>query len=259
MARASEKVKYSTEVGVRLEEIDRQLRPASQMRMQLDRVAVAEYAEDLDVLPAVKLMVEQGKHWVVDGAHTISAAHQRGEKDVRAVIATGSYDDAYREASRCNGERGVRLQDGDKRHRVLQYAEELRRGKRKMTQQQIADICNVSQQYVSEILASRSPNAGFTVPCESPNTSASKPGRGRPRKARPAPTRERPAPPPEPEEVDFDEQMMDMIGMIRRLFEDFPQGRRYVFILSLRDEVQRLIKLTPGWKEPVEETYTPRP
>jgi hypothetical protein len=186
MARASEKVQYSAEVGVAIDEIDRHLRPASQMRVQLDLVAVAEYAENLDQLPAVKVMHDPaiGKHWVVDGAHTITAYGRCGEQEVRAVVATGSYDDAYREASRCNGKRGVRLYDVDYRHRILQYAEELRRAKRKMTQQEIADICDVSQQYVSRILASMSPNTGFTTSGKSPNTSASKPGRGRPRKPR---------------------------------------------------------------------------
>ena len=129
MARASEKVQYSAEVGVAIDEIDRHLRPASQMRVQLDLVAVAEYAENLDQLPAVKVMHDPaiGKHWVVDGAHTITAYGRCGEQEVRAVVATGSYDDAYREASRCNGKRGVRLYDVDYRHRILQYAEELRR------------------------------------------------------------------------------------------------------------------------------------
>jgi hypothetical protein len=186
MARQREKVQDGGAVRVRIDLVDAALRPASQMRECLDAGAVAEYAAILDELPPVRLVWDQGQYWVADGAHTITAARQAGQEDIRAIVANGSYVDAFRDASRCNAGRGVRLREGDKQHRIREF---LGRPEAKgMTQQQVADVCNADQGYVSKVKS-----RNYDSHNSQDDTPASRPGRGRPRKSRPEPARERPA------------------------------------------------------------------
>jgi hypothetical protein len=142
---------FSAEIGVSLDEIDPHLWPASQMRAGLDKEAVAEYATMIDDLPPVKLIIEAGskRQMVVDGAHTITAAREAGRMTIMAQVKNGTRLDAWREAARCNEKRGVRITDGDKRHRVEAFLG-LPEAK-KMTQRQIAEACNVAQSYVARI------------------------------------------------------------------------------------------------------------
>ncbi|MDE2100988.1 MAG: ParB/RepB/Spo0J family partition protein [Patescibacteria group bacterium] len=111
---------YSVQVGVSLEDIDPSLKPASQMRATLSDEAIEEYAAAFDNMPAVTLMFDQttNLHWVVDGAHTISAARKLGKSDVPAKVKSGSYHEAFKEAAHANAEHGVRITNADKRHRV---------------------------------------------------------------------------------------------------------------------------------------------
>lgn len=106
-------------IGVAISEIDARLRPASEMRVRLDEEAIASYEGNLDRMPPVTLMLDdQGRHWLIDGAHTITAHKRAGRSDVQAVVKKGSYHDAWREASSANDTHGVRVTNADKRHRV---------------------------------------------------------------------------------------------------------------------------------------------
>jgi hypothetical protein len=143
-----------TPIGVSIDEIDEGLRPAREMRMALNEAAVGRYQEHQADLPPPRLMRdrETGRYWVVDGAHTITAAIRLEDNHIRVIlVGEGTYWDALRAASRCNRQHGVPIEDGDKRHlveAVLAKPEAAR-----MTQKQIADYCNVDQSYVSRVKA----------------------------------------------------------------------------------------------------------
>src|SRR5262245_45554263 len=70
--------------------------------------------------------------------------------DVLAIWKTGTYTDAYAEASRANGDdRGLPIKKVDKRHRVEQLLKQPER--EAMSQERIGEICNVAQQFVSYV------------------------------------------------------------------------------------------------------------
>jgi hypothetical protein len=126
------------------EQIDDGLRPAREMRVALDEEAIGQYAEDLSLLPPVRLKWDEaaGHYWVVDGAHTISAAASIEEPAVRAIVTEGDYWAAFREAARCNGSHGVRITNADKGHRVgvaLRHPDNAN-----LSSRQIAELCGVS-------------------------------------------------------------------------------------------------------------------
>lgn len=137
------------EILVDTSAIDVRLRPASQMRVELDKEALEEYAVNLDRMPPVKLMFDEpsNTYWVIDGAHTITAAWLAKRKEVLAIVQEGTYLDAWKLASRSNDEHGVRITNEDKEHRVKEAL-----GLPAMAdwpQEKIADWCGVSQRFVS--------------------------------------------------------------------------------------------------------------
>jgi hypothetical protein len=137
-------------VGVHVSEIDPGYKPASQMRMALDREAIEQYAERLASMPPVKLMYDatSGTHWVVDGAHTISAAVQAGRNEVWAEVTQGTYEEAWRKAAQSNETHGVRRTTGD-RHAALLRACEQWPGK---PYDWYADLCNVARDTAWRVL-----------------------------------------------------------------------------------------------------------
>ncbi len=142
---------YGVKVGVAIDDIDPLLKPASLMRATLNDEAIETYAASFDKMPPVKLMVnpDDGHHWVVDGAHTISAARKLGLKDVPAIVSRGTYHEAFKEAAHSNIEHGVRVTNDDKRHRVKVALEDpVMRG---WSNPLIADTCGVSHMTVSRM------------------------------------------------------------------------------------------------------------
>jgi hypothetical protein len=175
-------------VDIRL--IDPALRPASQMRAALDEEAIERYAEDLSLLPPVRLMratMEDGKagFWVVDGAHTISAAIRLGDANVRAIIGMGDYHEAFAAAAQCNRTHGMPIGGKDKRARVeVALADPVMKT---WSDRKIAECCGVSHNLVSEIHAER--KAQLSSDDSSPTGKTV----GRDGKARRAPTSRRAA------------------------------------------------------------------
>jgi predicted transcriptional regulator len=140
-------------VRVAISAIDAELRPASKMRQALDQEAIEAYSVSLKArqMPPVKLVhdIESKTYWVEDGAHTITAASRSGHKEVTAIVREGSFLDAYRGAFRANQTHGLRVKPADKRHAVVEFLG-LPEAK-KMTQRQVAEVCDVTQPYVSQL------------------------------------------------------------------------------------------------------------
>lgn len=137
-------------IKVALTEIDPKLRPASQMRAHLDKDAIADYALKLSHLPPVKLKYDRsaGHHWVIDGAHTLTAAKSAGLDRFPAIVTNGSYEDAWREAAKENEGHGVRLTTEDRRARVRKASEQFPG----LSSRQYAALCNVSHNLVWHVL-----------------------------------------------------------------------------------------------------------
>jgi hypothetical protein len=138
-------------VGVSIGEIDKDLRPASEMRAELSQEAIESYAECINEMPPAKLVYDHiaGTHWVRDGAHTISAALLLGMTEVKAVVEQGDYLDAWKLAARENTTHGQRITNADKRARVERA---LRHSMMtNMSHRQIADLCGVSDTFVGSI------------------------------------------------------------------------------------------------------------
>lgn len=138
-------------IGVPIEEINKKLQPASEMRCKLDKEAVENYASILAKLPPVKLMRDNEAQtwWVVDGAHTISAALKAGKKEVQAEWSEGSYLDAWKAAANENQSHGVRVTNKDKRRRVEVAVKHPVMSKWAATK--IAEACGVGRSLATEI------------------------------------------------------------------------------------------------------------
>jgi hypothetical protein len=131
--------------------IDKELRPASEMRARLNDEALKDYAEIFDALPPVKLVYDPiaKMHWVQDGYHRLSVATELGKTEVKAEITTGDYLDCWKLASKENGSHGVRLTNADKRARVERA---LRHGvMSRMSHRQVAEMCGVSSKFVDNM------------------------------------------------------------------------------------------------------------
>jgi hypothetical protein len=187
---------YSAAVEVDLDEIDGKLRPASQMREKLNEEAIRDYASDFKDLPPVTLVYDPAKniHWVEDGAHRIHAARRLKRKSVHARYKKGSFEDAFRGASRANTPNtAVRVTNADKRHRVeealkLDFA-------RDWSNRKIADLCGVGEATIRR--ARPKATASKTQLDDEPARTIGKDG-----KARSKPRRE-PGPPAEPKPAEI--------------------------------------------------------
>jgi hypothetical protein len=138
-------------VGVSIGEIDKALRPASEMRAELSQEAIESYSENIQSMPPVKLVYDRiaGTHWVRDGAHTISAALSLGMSEVKAVVEQGDYLDAWKLAARENTTHGQRITNADKRARVERALRHSMMSN--MSHRQIAELCGVSDPFVGSI------------------------------------------------------------------------------------------------------------
>ena len=146
-------IKMGVCINVSINEIDKSLRPAAEMRASLNEEAIQTYSESFDALPPVKLVHDRqaGIYWVRDGAHTLSAAKLLGMTEIKAHVEEGEYLDAWKLAARENGSHGVRLNNADKRARVERA---LKSGvMRHMSNRQIAEMCGVSNNFVSSLAA----------------------------------------------------------------------------------------------------------
>jgi hypothetical protein len=138
-------------VCISINKIDKELRPAAEMRAELNAEAIQAYSENIESMPPVKLVHDRpvGIYWVRDGAHTISAAKSLGLTEIRAQVEEGDYLGAWKLASRENGSHGVRLTNADKRSRVERALKSC--VMRDMSNRQIAELCGVSSTFVDNL------------------------------------------------------------------------------------------------------------
>lgn len=111
---------YSVAVDVDIADIDDKLRPASEMRERLNDEAIQNYADNLKQMPPVTLIHDPttNSHWLVDGCHTVHAAQRCKRKRIQAIVKSGTYLEAFKEATHANDTHGVPATKADKRHRV---------------------------------------------------------------------------------------------------------------------------------------------
>lgn len=174
---------YKGPIGVALSEIDDALAPASQMRASLDDEAVEQYGKVLGELPPVKLMYdrEQQKHWVVDGAHTITAHKKAGKADVQAMVCSdGDFMAAWELASHENQYHGVRITNADKRARVQKAAKILPDlvSDWPWSERRLAEFCGVSNAFINKLdvltvnTSPRTDTMGRQFPAPTPSQAA---------------------------------------------------------------------------------------
>jgi hypothetical protein len=239
----------SKPISVAIGAIDPGLRPAREMRAAMDQEAIAQYAEDIIQLPPVRLMRDDKRdtYWVVDGAHTITAATTLGDEQIRAVVAPGDYHQAFAEATRCNGAHGVRITSADKRARVAVALKDP--VMRRWSDRKIAECCNVSHNLVSEIRAQmRNQLSSDDTP--GPEKTVGRDGKAR---RRPSP---RPAPMPPPPLADGNGDGDDMppwdfgiLNLSERGQTALPEmgwGSEVRFRCAARPELEYESDYTPG-------------
>lgn len=127
-----------------------------QMRVEMSKETIEEYAEHLDKLPPLTVILdEDGKYLLVDGWHTYEAHKLNKAKTVRCDVTTGTWVTALFAAAGANQKHGLRRTNADKRKAVqmlLQISEEEGHD---WTQAAIAANTHTSQQFVSKLAVER--------------------------------------------------------------------------------------------------------
>lgn len=124
---------------------------AAQPRIDIDWVLASEYAEamrDGAKFPPI-IVFCNGKNWLADGFHRVSAAKQAGLSELAADIRQGTRRDAILYSVGANAENGKRRTNGDKHRAVktLLQDEEWQT----WSNEKIAKTCRVNPHMVAEI------------------------------------------------------------------------------------------------------------
>lgn len=134
-----------------------------QMRCQLDRSVVSEYAEMVKQSSGVwpfadPCSVYQVKDQLilVDGFHRVAAIKQAGEDQVCIRLTEGSRLDAKKAAFAANQTHGLRLSNADKRHKVRIALKDS--ALQKWSDRKLAELCGVSHDFVSRMRGELSSN-----------------------------------------------------------------------------------------------------
>lgn len=135
---------WSETIDVEIDRIDDE--PARSMRAEKLADLAAEYAECLNDLPPIRVIAgPDDQHWCCDGCTRLAAYRLKGRKVVPCQIKRGTFEDAWREAARANTAHGARVTNADKRTMVERALKRFP----KMTDRAIAELCSVSQPFVS--------------------------------------------------------------------------------------------------------------
>lgn len=93
-----------------------------QMREKLSRTTVAEFAQAMeespDIPPVVAFQDETGAHWLADGNHRVAAAERLKFAEIKALVHSGSKEDAILFAAQANQAHGLRRSQKDKRRAI---------------------------------------------------------------------------------------------------------------------------------------------
>ena len=121
-----------------------------QCRAEIDVGVVSDYAERMkagDEFPPVDLYGTRDECWIGDGWHRVHGAETNQQQDIEANLRPGGRVDALRHALRANAIHGRRRTNADKRRCVEIALKEFG----KLSSRAIADMCGVSNNFISEI------------------------------------------------------------------------------------------------------------
>lgn len=129
------------------------LDPALQMRKQLNKDVVDEYAKamlDGDKFPAIIVFNDGENNYVAEGFTRCAAAKQSGLEIIDADVRMGTWDDAFDYAfTKANHNNGQRYTPEDKRFAIAKALEFERYSKK--SDREISRIYHVSNTFVSKI------------------------------------------------------------------------------------------------------------
>jgi len=133
--------------GINLDDLD--LTPATEARASCREEVVEQYAQEKKggaTFPNPVVFHDGEKYYLADGLHRVTADAENNIPKVFADIRKGTWEDAFRFACRANDQHGVATSREDKKSRTQSY---LKRNA-KLSDRQIAEVCNVSPTYVGQ-------------------------------------------------------------------------------------------------------------
>jgi hypothetical protein len=124
----------------------------TQSREEINEATIAEYAEDMkngDKFPAVQVITDGVKSYLVDGFHRYFAVKKLGKTSIEAEVTSGTLRDAILASCKVNRSHGLRRTNADKRKAVITMLDDFEWGA--WSDSEIARQCDVSQPFVSNI------------------------------------------------------------------------------------------------------------
>ena len=135
----------------------------TQMRVELNENVVADYAQsvrDGQDLPPIVVYFDGAKSWLGDGFHRFHAYGAAGAVEIDADVRQGTRREAILHAVGANAGHGVHRTSADKRKAVETLLADAEWAQ--WPQTKIAEACNVSQPFVSRIVASLAEGASYS-------------------------------------------------------------------------------------------------
>jgi len=134
----------------------------TQSRVQLDWVAVSEYADAMREeasFPPVIVFYDGNKYWLADGFHRVKAAEKAGLDRIAADVRQGGRREALLHSVGANADHGVRRTNKDKRRSVEMVLEEVKDDPTPLSNREIARLCRVHNSTVDRARQSICRNA----------------------------------------------------------------------------------------------------
>lgn len=124
----------------------------TQCRVVIDQPTVYSYLESMkegDEFPLIETVFDGATYWLTDGFHRYHAYKLLGIKEIEVKSESGTLRDAQIAALKANSKHGKPLTNEDKRNKVKMALEI--EGFNKLTDAEIARICEVSKPFVAAI------------------------------------------------------------------------------------------------------------
>ena len=134
----------------------------TQSRAAINAQIVADYAEAIklgDVFPPVVVFFDGADYWLADGFHRYEAHASAGSDALRVDLRQGTRRDAVLFSVGANALHGLRRTNDDKRRAVLTLLNDAEW--QKWPQTKIAQVCGVSQAFVSRLVVAEQPVSYF--------------------------------------------------------------------------------------------------
>jgi hypothetical protein len=157
----------------------------TQIRVKIDDVTVAEYAEAMSggaVFPPIVTFFDGTSYWLADGFHRREAALRKKDATITARVIEGSQRDAVLFSVGTNTTHGLRRTNADKRAAVSRLLNDFEWSK--LSANEIAAKCGVSQPFVSKMKNETINNGYKTSDTDTNPEGSEKQKLGRPRKNR---------------------------------------------------------------------------